>query len=91
MAKSFLTGVRCPYIRIDESPLLSTDGTNKQYVDQRAVPSGGTTGQVLVKSSNSDWDVQWQNIQSGAGGGTLINIDMGSFVDPNGFVDCGSF
>lgn len=92
MAKRFLTGIHCPNIRIDESPILPTDGTNKAYVDGRSVPSGGTTGQALVKLSNTYWDVGWSTISGGSGGTpTLINIDMGSFLTPNGFIDCGSF
>lgn len=31
------------------------------------VPSGGTTGQVLVKSSNSDYAVEWQTITTPSG------------------------
>lgn len=27
------------------------------------VPSGGTTGQALVKSSGSDYDVEWENVE----------------------------
>ncbi len=92
MAKRFLTGIQCPTIRIDEVPILPTDGTNKAYVDQRMVPPGGLTGQALVKSSGSHWDVAWQTISGGSGGTpTAINIDMGSFNQPNGFIDCGSF
>ena len=31
------------------------------------VPSGGTTGQVLVKSSNSDYAVEWQTVTTPSG------------------------
>lgn len=93
MAKRFLTGIHCPNIRIDEVPILPTDGTNKAYVDQRMVPPGGLAGQALVKNSGTHWDVSWQTVSGGGSGGTptLINIDMGSFLTPNGFIDCGSF
>lgn len=28
------------------------------------VPSGGTTGQVLVKKSNSDYDTEWKTVDT---------------------------
>jgi hypothetical protein len=33
------------------------------------VPAGGTTGQALVKASNSDFDTIWANATGGGGGG----------------------
>lgn len=42
----------------------------------KLVPAGGTTGQVLTKSSNADWDDAWTTISAGGGG---INVqDFGS-------------
>ena len=35
------------------------------------IPSGGTTGQVLAKTSDTDYDVEWVD-QSGGGGGSSI-------------------
>lgn len=32
------------------------------------IPSGGTTGQVLTKTSNADYDVTWKDIPSSGGG-----------------------
>ena len=32
------------------------------------IPSGGTTGQVLTKTSDADYDVTWQDIPSSGGG-----------------------
>ena len=37
------------------------------------IPEGGTTGQVLVKLSNSDYDVGWENA-TGGGVGTVVNL-----------------
>lgn len=93
MAKRFLTRVHCPSITIENAPISPTDGTNKAYVDFRSVPSGGLVGQALVKQSNAHWDVGWQTVTGGGNPNTptLINIDMGSFLDPNGFIDCGGF
>lgn len=43
---------------------------------QGGVPSGGSTGQVLVKQSNTDNDVAWESaLGSGGGGGTKLAID----------------
>ena len=42
------------------------------------VPSGGTTGQVLKKASNTDYDTEWAN-ESGGGGGTS---DIAEEYDP---------
>lgn len=38
------------------------------------IPKGGTTGQVLVKKSNSDYDTEWKTQQSG-GSGDIPDID----------------
>ena len=35
-------------------------------------PAGGTTGQVLAKASNTDYDLEW--ITGGGGGGITVNI-----------------
>lgn len=37
------------------------------------VPSGGTTGQALVKSSNSDYATEWATV-SGVGGGAAVSM-----------------
>lgn len=39
------------------------------------VPAGGTTGQVLAKTSNTDYDTEWVD-QSGGGGGTTDYDDL---------------
>ena len=50
------------------------------------VPTGGTTGQALVKASNTDYDFTW-----GAGGGGVSDIvddttpQLGGDLDVNGF------
>jgi len=38
------------------------------------IPSGGTTGQVLTKSSNTSFDVEWGAGGGGGGSGTVTNI-----------------
>lgn len=36
--------------------------------DGQGVPAGGTTGQVLVKKSETDFDTEWRTPQAGTGG-----------------------
>jgi hypothetical protein len=43
--------------------------------DGVGVPAGGTTGQVLKKRSNSDYDTEWAN-ESGGGGGGVSDYDQ---------------
>lgn len=57
------------------------------------LPSGGTTGQVLKKTSGTDYDVAWAN-ESGGGGGAVSSVngqtgavvldagDVGAIADP---------
>ena len=40
------------------------------------VPSGGTTGQVLKKKSNNDYDTEWVNESGGGSGGTSDYTDL---------------
>ena len=44
------------------------DGTNGQ-----GVPASGTTGQVLTKASNADYDTTWTTPSGGSGGHTILN------------------
>ena len=37
-------------------------GEHLSEVDGELIPSGGTTGQILVKRSDADWDVEWADI-----------------------------
>lgn len=46
------------------TPINTT--TAQSLIDQRGLPPGGTTGQVLAKDSGTDYDVSWQ---AGGGGG----------------------
>lgn len=40
------------------------------------VPSGGTTGQVLKKSSGTDYAVEWANESGGGGGGSVNDVTV---------------
>lgn len=44
-----------------------TDGLNGV-----GVPTGGSTGQMLVKNSTADYDTKWANVPIGGSGGTSI-------------------
>lgn len=61
-----------PYVEFKDLPDTTTpiDATNlnnlqvqikQDIADNRSVPSGGTTGQVLKKTSDTDYDIEWAN------------------------------
>ena len=45
----------------------------RTLVDNKLIPVGGLAGQALVKSSGSDYDVEWATISGGSGGTTNYN------------------
>ena len=49
--------------------------TGNNGADGVGVISGGTTGQVLAKKSNTDFDTEWVN-QSGGGGGGIVDAPI---------------
>ena len=67
------TDATVPEASTTEAGLLNaTDKTKLDgLADNRQLPSGGTTGQVLKKDSTTDYDVSWQDDTSGAGGTNL--------------------
>lgn len=46
------------------------DQENPPVPAGEGIPPGGTTGQVLTKKSDEDYDAEWQDPQGGGGGGT---------------------
>jgi hypothetical protein len=62
-------------------------------VPYRGVPVGGTTGQVLAKNSNTDFDTEWV-AQSGGGGGGAVDSVNGQtgvvVVDADDIADAGT-
>lgn len=60
--------------------------------DGLGVPTGGTTGQVLAKKSNTDNDTEWVDQTGGTGGGD--SIPVGTIVEysgnelPTGYLSC---
>jgi hypothetical protein len=51
--------------------------------DGVGVPAGGTTGQVLKKASNTDYDTEWAD-ESGGGGGASDYTDLSNKPQING-------
>lgn len=48
------------------------------------IPTGGTTGQALVKSSGDDYDIEWGTVSGGGGAEDLDDLDD---VDTSGVSD----
>lgn len=55
------------------APVQSVNGQTGA-VTVHGVPAGGTTGQVLKKVSNADYDADWENESGGGGSGSGIAI-----------------
>lgn len=53
----------------------------EDYIKANAVPSGGTTGQVLSKVSDNDGDVEWATPSSGGGSSEQVQSDWNQ-TDP---------
>lgn len=68
---------------VDTYTITYTDGTTFDFevtngADGVGVPEGGTTGQVLAKKSNSDYDTEWVN--GGGGDVSSVNGKTGAVV-----------
>lgn len=53
---------------------------NAIFTDTNYVPSGGSSGQVLTKSSSTDYDVEWSTVQAGGGLPEVTTSDNGKFL-----------
>lgn len=51
-------------VLLDVMPSDPRAGVRKDYADARAVPTGGTTGQALVKTSGADYAAAWAALAS---------------------------
>jgi hypothetical protein len=68
-------------IEVDNSQDLPTPTEWEVYISQiqemidgiEPVPKGGTTGQALVKKSDTDGDVEWKTIESGGSIATVVD------------------
>lgn len=56
-----------------------TFNTFQANIEEASVPGGGTAGQVLVKQSDTDHDVGWEN-QTGGGSATGDTLPVGSIM-----------
>lgn len=79
------------YNSLENLPTLGTasaENTDFFALAAQAVPPGGTTGQVLTKTSDTDNDVEWA---AGGGGGGITELSedlspqLGADLDLNGF------
>ncbi len=70
-ASNFYTKFFNGHMKSNNAPSSPEDFTNKEYVDNLAVPAGGTTGQVLAKKSDTDRDCEWVDQSGGASGDYL--------------------
>lgn len=62
---------------------LNTCGEGGGGIVINGIPEGGTTGQVLAKASDTDYDTEWVDQQGGGGTGTVTSV---SVVTNNGFL-----
>ena len=62
------------------SAVASIDYDLLKGEDGEGLPTGGTTGQVLAKKSNSDNDVEWVD-QTGQGGATGDTLPIGAVIE----------
>ena len=76
MTRKFLVDVEVPVLKITDAVLFDDEAANLGEVKTRItasetaqapklLPAGGTTGQVVVKSSNTDYDVTWATGSTG--------------------------
>ena len=63
------------YTNGSTSTFTVTNGSNG--TNGVGVPAGGTTGQVLKKKSNTDYDTEWSDESGGGGGSSSKNLIVG--------------
>ena len=61
----------------------NTGDTGAAGTNGQGVPTGGTTGQVLKKNSNSNYDTVWQDESGGAGGALKYAANVGGSTSVN--------
>jgi hypothetical protein len=63
-----------PSISVEVSPVGATGSTGDDGDPGVGVPAGGTTGQVLAKNSDTDYDTEWVDAAAGGGAGAWGGI-----------------
>lgn len=63
------------FLTLSGDPTAALHAVTKQYVDNlETLEPGGTTGQVLAKASNTNFDVEWVDVSTELGGLTDVDI-----------------
>ena len=75
-------------------PASKIELLNGKYIDDQmanGVPEGGTTGQVLAKATNDDYDTEW--VTGGGGGSQNLQqvTDIGNTTTNNIVIESGTF
>lgn len=76
--------------RVDTYTITFTNGTTTTFTVTNGangtngvgVPTGGTTGQVLKKKSNTNYDTEWAN-ESGGGSTKIIQLSENLLINPD--------
>lgn len=72
-------------LTLSGDPTEALHAATKQYVDNlETLEPGGTTGQVLAKASNTDFDVEWVDVSTELGG--LTDVDLYDVQDGDAIV-----
>ena len=59
----------------------TTDVTNlKSAMSNKTLPIGGTTGQVLMKKSDADYDAEWKNVSAGTSDQYFEMVESGTTI-----------
>ena len=91
MPRKFKVGIEIPHAKITNTPLLPTDAIHIAYLLANGLPlNGGATGQVLTKTTATEYDYNWETPTSGVVG--IASYDGGTFLNSSGGVmDGGDF
>ena len=72
-------------LTLSGDPTEALHAATKQYVDNlETLETGGTTGQVLAKASDIDFDVEWVDVSTELGG--LTDVDLTGVADGDAII-----
>lgn len=73
------------FLTLSGDPTAALHAVTKQYVDNlETLEPGGTTGQVLAKASNTNFDVEWVDVSTELGG--LTDVDLTGVADGDAII-----
>lgn len=75
---SQLSAATLPLAGTEIIPLVQTGETKNVAISSFAGPSGGSTGQVLTKASNANYDTSWQTPSASSGDSLNVFLLMGA-------------